>query len=224
MNVLEELALAQAADALSKSDLDGCLEWLERVPVAERPPALLGEIHDKRSRNAATAGHWSEATAEAVAACGACRTPVRQERVELLRKRSPLMADREWNAMATAVDAALRLDSELLIPEIDKVYACGAYISRGAGSGAPWSRFLRMGKAPSDDERSAVLSLAGGFFSRFLVERTPLTVSGSRGSDPREPNSLCGTDDEPSRRIGECSRCCVRASCDCWGTGVDGRR
>ena len=174
MNVLEKLALSQAVESLSKGDLDGCQEWLDRVPIAERPPELLGEIHDKLSRNAAAQGQWSKAISEAVAACGVCRTPLRQERLELLRKRSPQMDVHQWSVMTSAVDPAHRLDSDLLTPEIDQVYACGAYFSRGADSGAPWSRFLRMGKAPSEDQRNAVLSLAGGYFSRFLVERTPL--------------------------------------------------
>jgi phosphoribosylpyrophosphate synthetase len=116
---------------------------------------------------------WADAEGRLAAATRTRVDPLHQERLGLLRNRSGPLDDRAWQAISAAVAPAGRFPETALMPELTGVWACGAYYSRGYGSDAPWSRFLRSAKDASED-RDATLSLACGYLCRYLAEHTPL--------------------------------------------------
>ncbi|MDP9454432.1 MAG: hypothetical protein M3Q60_01300 [Actinomycetota bacterium] len=78
--------------------------------------------------------------------------------------------------ISAVVPTSTRLTTDVLVPEVDAVAACGAYHSRGAGRSTPWSKYLRLSKAPptEDEERRAVFSTAARYFSRCILKETDL--------------------------------------------------
>ena len=103
-------------------------------------------------------------------------TPWRQDRLSLLRRRQELQDIWVLEKISAVVPATTRLRTDALVPEVDAVAACGPYHSRGAGRGDYWSRYLRLIKSPpvEDENRSKALSVAAGYFSRFIMEETEL--------------------------------------------------
>lgn len=184
---LSALALNEVRTALASGDAETAWEWLQTLPPPQRPPDLVAKCSDARSRTgaseldarsraAASEGKWGRAEQLAAEAVSAMSTPWRQERLGLLRRRQPLQDDWVLRRVSASVPATTRLTTDALAPEVDAVAACGAYYSRGAGRSAPWSKYLRLSKAPptENDERRAVFSLAARYFSRFILEGTDL--------------------------------------------------
>ncbi len=116
---------------------------------------------------------WKDAERRLAAAVNARFNALHSERLGLVRNRSNLLDDQTFGAIDAAVDATARLPERALAPTVEGVWACGAYYSRGRGSGMPWSRFLRDAKEASED-REAILHLACGYLCRFVAQRTPL--------------------------------------------------
>ena len=175
-SVLETLAIASARDALAKGDASTAFEWLESMPSARRPPELVAECLDRRSMAAGDRSDWKLAERLATEAAATAATPWRQERLGLLRRRTPTMNDHQWGVIFAKVPPVTKLRPDFLQPEVAEVAACGAYFSRGAGSGGPWARYLRLSKQPpiEDQERRAVFGLAAGYFTRFIERHTSL--------------------------------------------------
>lgn len=173
---LRELAVSGARDALAAGDADGAWEWLATMAAADRPAPLVAACLDRRSLCAANAGDWNLAERFATEAAAVVPTAQRQERLGLLRHRTSVLGDREWEVISVRVPPATKLHSEALRPEVAEVAACGAYFSRGAGSGGPWARYLRLSKQPpvDDEERAAVFRLAAGYFARFIAQSTSM--------------------------------------------------
>lgn len=174
---VHRLALKNAAEAYEAGRADQAAEWIARVPVEMRPARLAGAVRYALARRAISEQEWSRAMIEMESAVRADpREGHYQQRLALLRRRQPLMSDRQWHMMDAAIDAAKRLPPSAFMPEIAAVYACGAYFSRGSGRAAPWTRLLSQSKSPVPDpgERVAILRLAAGYFCRFLAEQTTL--------------------------------------------------
>ena len=184
---LAAIALSEVRTALAAGDTETALEWLQTLPPAQRPPDLVvacadaragtaaSEL-DARSRAAASEGNWTRAEQLAAEAVSTISTPWRQERLGLLRRRQPLQDDQKWRRLSHAVPPATRLLTGAFRPELDAVAACSAYFSRGRGSSNPWVKYLRLSKAPpkEDEERRAVFSLAAGYLSWFVANKTDL--------------------------------------------------
>ena len=97
-----------------------------------------------------------------------------QRRLGLLRARKSLMTDDVWSTLSLGVGIAARLDERSLAPEVAGVWACGAYYSRGSGSGAPWTKLLRLAKGQAEEGREETVVLATGYFCRWVSEMTSL--------------------------------------------------
>lgn len=174
--VLAALAIAYARDALAGGDAAAAWEWLSSVPPARRPAELVAICLDQGSLAAGDSSDWKLAERLAAEAAATLPTPWRQERLGLLRRRAPTMGDHHWHVISAKVPPATKLPADALRPEVAEVAACGAYFSRGAGSGGPWARYLRLSKQPpvDDEERRPIFDLAAGYFSRFIERHTSL--------------------------------------------------
>lgn len=158
--------LLNARDCLAAGEAERAAEWLANLPERERPCSLVAAIEDSRTRAAAADGDWQGAVRTARAAVAADPTPRRQARLARLRVRHDLLSARELEVIAAATPPPARLPRDLL-PEVEGVVAAGAYYSRGRGSAAPWSRYLRLSKDPSGDasDRAAIFRLASGYLA-----------------------------------------------------------
>lgn len=173
-SLLAGLALTKAEAALKAGSLPEAWEWLQAVPLPERPAAWVAACLDSQSRRAAADADWVGAVQLAELALTTEPSPARQERVALLRRRRPMESDHEWAVIRAKVGSPRRLALCAFAPQLNGVAACGAYHSRGSSSDAPWSQYLRMTKSPPIDseERRAVFALASRFFSRYIAEET----------------------------------------------------
>jgi phosphoribosylpyrophosphate synthetase len=174
---VHRLSLEKAIASYEAGQVALAAEWLALVPDEMRPADLAGAVHYALARAAASEQRWSQATGEMERAVRvAPANGLYQQRLALLRRRQPLLADHAWAAMAAQIDPAARLEPEALVSEVASVCACGAYYSRGSGRAAPWSRYLRKSKSSEPDpaERAAVLGLASDYFCRFVAQRTHL--------------------------------------------------
>ena len=171
---LTQLAIAKARAALGDGDPDSALEWLERVPIRERPKALEAGIRYATAKVAASKGDWSQCERRLDAVRRLDPDPFYEQRLALVRRRGGLLDGSMWRAMRGKVDPAQRLRSDQLSPAVSSVWACGAYYSRGHGRGLPWSRLLRGAKNPprEEEDRRAILKLACGYFCRYTLEVT----------------------------------------------------
>jgi hypothetical protein len=175
---IQRLSLEKAKDAFKIGQAAEAAEWLARVPAEMRPPELTGAVHYSLALMAASQRRWNQAIKEMETAVRAVpRDGYYQRRLALLRHRQELIDNHTWETMDSKIDPAVRLRPEAYVPEVASAWACGAYYSRGRGQLAPWSRYLRISKEPPVDdpeERAAIFDLAGGYFCRFIAERTPL--------------------------------------------------
>ena len=173
---LSGLALASAERALKSRDPIGALEWLDGVPQAIRPPELEAEAAYRAAKLKAAEQRWGIAEDLLRRSEAALSSPLTQQRLGLIRRRSDVMGDRKWDLLQSKIDPAVRLEPHAFQPDVQSAYCCGAYYSRGGRSGAPWTHFLRMAKSPPQDdgERQAISSIATRYIARFLVERTDL--------------------------------------------------
>jgi hypothetical protein len=172
-DAFQALRLSSARDALSSGNYAAAVEWLDGIPLADRPSDLVAKVEYGLAKEALRASQWAEAEHRLGAAAKTKLDPLYPERLSLIRKRSPLMDDHAWRAMDATVAPAGHMPEQALRPAVRGVWACGAYFSRGHLSGSPWSRFLRGAKDATED-REAMLTLATGFLCRFIAGRTPL--------------------------------------------------
>jgi hypothetical protein len=174
--VLVALSLGRAQEMLLVGNAKGAWEWLQTVEPPDRPKVLAGACLDQLSREAAGRCDWAEAQVRTAEAARIDPLPARQERLALLRGRAPFLDDHQWALISATVAPARRLGVTALRPQVEMVAACGAYHSRGSKSSGPWSRYLRMGKAASqnDEERATIFKIAAGYFARFVARETSL--------------------------------------------------
>ncbi|MGY1728362.1 ComF family protein [Geodermatophilus sp. SYSU D01062] len=173
---LVALSVDRATAALAGGDAAAAWEWLEAIAAVDRPAELAAACRDALSREHANAQRWGAAEEAAAQAARYEPTPARQERLGLLRKREPLLPLAHFDVIAAKVPPPSWLSPSRLRPNVDEVHACGAYYAWGDRAEAPWSRYLRMSKAPpeEDAEREAIYRLAVGYFCRYLIENTDL--------------------------------------------------
>lgn len=171
---LTDLAITKARAALRDGNPAGALRWLEPVPNRIRPSALESEIRCSLAKLAASKGEWQQCERELVLVRRLDPDPYYERRLALVRRRCVPLDDWTWRSMRNRVDPARRLPSDSLTPAVSSVWACGAYYSRGMGSGLPWSRLLRTAKNPprDQDERRVVLDSTCGFLCRYILEET----------------------------------------------------
>ena len=173
---LADLCLRNARQALATGEPAGALDWLQRVPLPERSPDLQADIHYALASEALAETQWGSCSEHLREANRAVPHALYAERLRLVARRLPLQEERVWLSLAAKIDPAAKLSVAALKPDVAGVWACGAYYSRGSSSQAPWSRLLRTAKDPPEDpeERDAILALACGYLSRFILHETPL--------------------------------------------------
>jgi hypothetical protein len=163
----------RARSAFVSGDLVAAQEWLSGVDPSLRPRDLVASLEYELAKAAMAQRRWSEAERH----LATTSDPFSQRRLGLLRSRELLMSDHAWSALIRTVEPAARLNERSLAPEVTGVWAAGAYYSRGAGSGAPWTQLLRAakeGKGVAEADPEVTLSMATGYFCRWIAERTPL--------------------------------------------------
>ncbi|MXX18164.1 MAG: ComF family protein [Dehalococcoidia bacterium] len=173
MRELISLSVANAWDAMRNEDPVGAFEWLANVPEGDEE-ILRSQVHYALGKRAMSEGRWPVAEEQFGQASRLASMPTAQVRVGLLRKRSPLLSSATWMKLRTTVDPPDRLPHDGAAP-LASIWACGAYYAWHK-RGAPWSRFVRMAKKPSDDheDRAALTKLGAGFMCRYILEETPL--------------------------------------------------
>jgi hypothetical protein len=171
---LSGYSIEQARAAFVSGDLVPAQEWLRHVSPDDRPRDLVAALEYRLAKASMGERNWSAAERHLADAVAADQDTFFQLRLGLLRAQRPLMADGAWSTLAETVDEAARLDERSLRPEVTGVWACGAYYSRGRGSGAPWTKLLRMAKGQAEEVPEGAVSLSTGYFCRWLAERTPL--------------------------------------------------
>jgi hypothetical protein len=152
------------------------MQWLGQVPQESIPKATLADVHYQMAKEASSHADWSFFEKELALAVKEEPVPLYQHRLALARRRQGIIDDAKWKTLCASVDPATRLSHNSLSPLVSGIWSCGAYYSRGALSARPWTILLRKAKNPSatPDEREAVISVATGFFCRFILENTPL--------------------------------------------------
>jgi hypothetical protein len=171
------MAVANAKAAVRDGELNRALEWLQLLKPEQRPKPLEAEIHYSLAKEAAREGSWGQVEVHLQQAVEAKPSALFEKRLALVRHRHSGIADHSWQSMRASIDAARRLPSDILQPELVGVWACGAYHSRGHGRSLPWSRMLPLAKSPpvdDEEERMAIVNLATGYFCRYLATETPL--------------------------------------------------
>jgi len=150
------------------------VEWLETVPAGSRPPDLEATVCYQAAKASIQQGAWGTANLLLERANSAASTPLHQRRLSLVRQRPDFRIQDEQ--LENALGQTLRstgLRTQLIQPEIDSVWALGAYISRGAQSGTPISRLVRLGKEElADEERQGVAGVAGALLGHLLLNET----------------------------------------------------
>ena len=171
---LEQLAVAKARADLRNGDPDSAFGWLMAVPAEARPKSLEAEIRYSRAKLAASSEEWDRCERELDVVRCLNPDPFYAQRLALVRRRGTLLADSMWRTMRGKIAPARRLRSDLLMPAVSSVWACGAYHSRGHRRGLPWSRLLREAKEPPRDdvERGAILKVTSGYLCRYTLEMT----------------------------------------------------
>jgi hypothetical protein len=95
------LSLEKAIAAFQAGQISQPAEWLARVPAEMRLSDLAGAVHYALARLAVSEQRWSQATSEMARAVSAALVNGHyQQRLALLRRRQPLMADMAWQTMA----------------------------------------------------------------------------------------------------------------------------
>jgi predicted amidophosphoribosyltransferase len=176
VSALSDSCLRNALSALAVGNGEGARQWIEQVPEGQRPKATVAAIHHQLAKVAAAQARWLDFEKELALAIKEDPLPIYQQRLALARRRGQFLEESKWRTLSDNVDPARRLASAALAPAVSGVWSCGAYYSRGAMSGRPWSRLLRAAKrsAEVDEDRDAVVGLAAGFFCRFMFDKTPL--------------------------------------------------
>lgn len=171
---LSGFRIERAQAAFVSGDLASAQEWLSGVSPDHCPHDLVAALEYQLAKTSMGECRWSAAERHLVDAVAAEQDAFFQRRLGLLRALRPLMTEREWSTLTQTVDEAAWLDERSLRPVITGVWACGAYYSRGRGSGAPWSKFLRIAKGRAEEVPDGTVSLATGYFCRWIAERTSL--------------------------------------------------
>lgn len=171
---LTSAALAQARASLTAGDAAKAIEWLDTVPATARPADLEAAVCYQAAKASIQAGAWGQAVLRLERANAAASTPLHQQRLALLRQRQDSRLDNAQleNALAHTLRSD-RLSPVRLRPEVDSVWALGAYISRGFQSGTPISRLVRLGKEElAEGEREGVAGVGGALLSYLLLNET----------------------------------------------------
>ena len=173
---LIESCLRNAETALAASDGETAMHWMAQVSEEHRPKTMVAAIQYQLAKHAASKADWALFQNELISAVQTHAAPLYQHRLALARRKQPTVDDDKWLTLCATVDPVSRLPTDTLKPLVTGVWSCGAYFSRGVSRGRPWSQLLRRAKNPAEgqDDREAVLSIASGFFCRFIMERTPL--------------------------------------------------
>ncbi len=168
------VALEAARKAYEAGDFNLAVEWLERVPHKNRPSDLVSQVGYSAFKQALQEGAWGQAATHLEAANAVRTSSLFQRRLGLLRGRADFNLDPDY--LSHVLDRTLRserLGLTTLQPAVDEVWALGAYISRGAQSGTPISRFIRLGKEPLPVEEQQAMSLVGGIIlCHFILHET----------------------------------------------------
>lgn len=168
----DALQITMAGQAVENAEFALAWDFLRRVPPTLRPREVEDAIHAGMVRTALTQLDW-KAAEDHLKDANALRTGssrLFQKRLTLIRGRTPLLADKPWGKARIVVGETQRLYESDLKPQIDGVWACGAYVVIGA---TPWTRLLRHTKSPREEARELV-DLTCAYFARFLAECTPL--------------------------------------------------
>jgi hypothetical protein len=171
---LSGFRVERARTAFAAGNLKGALEWLGGVKSDLRPKDLVAALEYELAKVAMGQLRWGVAELHLGNAAAALTDAFLQRRLGLLRARKSFMADDVWSTLSRTVGIAARLDERSLSPEVAGVWACGPYYSRGAGSGAPWTKLLRLAKGQAEEDREETVVLATGYFCRWVAERTSL--------------------------------------------------
>jgi phosphoribosylpyrophosphate synthetase len=173
---LTRLAVQKADAALRSGDPDSALKWLELLAPGERPKPLEAEIRYAVAKHAAASGDLIRCERELSEALKLQPQPLFQHRLELVRRRAPLLEDETWQRLRAKVDLAKRLPPGHLAPAVTSVWTCGAYHTWGHARAMPWSKLVRLAKNPPPDgeDRATIARIACGFLCRFLFHETPL--------------------------------------------------
>jgi hypothetical protein len=175
-SALEQVSLKGGENALAAGNFRDALNWLDAIPSERKPTDLVALCFDGLSREAAFESRWNDAEQSAKLALTSQSTPFREARLAALRRRTAVLELDQAETIGAAVPPPQRLDPQGLRPDIREVHACGRFHSRGRDSGAPWSRYLRMGKKSQgeDKDREAIFRLAAGYMAYDIANRTDL--------------------------------------------------
>src|SRR6267143_7289607 len=96
---LVELSLGRARTALEEGSGSTAMEWLNQVPEDKRPSGFEAQINYKLSKEAAARGEWDVFEKLLTSANRQTPTPLYQKRLELARRRKPLIDDHKWETL-----------------------------------------------------------------------------------------------------------------------------
>src|SRR5438128_1261267 len=88
--------ITQAQVAMEKGDAAQALEWLNRIPEDRRPPELAATVYYQISKDGASRGEWQSAEKHLTLAAANSSLPLYQRRLALVRRRTPLIVDQQW--------------------------------------------------------------------------------------------------------------------------------
>jgi hypothetical protein len=88
---LVKLSLGRASTALEEGSGSTAMEWLNQVPEDKRPSGFEAEINYQLSKEAASRGEWDVFEKLLTSANRQTPTPLYQKRLELARRRKPLL-------------------------------------------------------------------------------------------------------------------------------------
>lgn len=173
---LANLAIAQATAAAESGDYAEADEWLRQISAASRPSGLISRTNLGLARGALADGRWADAIRHFEIANRAVLSPAIQERIGLIRRRQHLpLSEAQQDLLGAKVDTAQRLPAQFFAPDLDGVWAAGAYHA-WTDSNLPWSRFIRLTKEPvrSAEMQGGMVRLAAAHLGLYVIEETPI--------------------------------------------------
>jgi hypothetical protein len=174
-DVLESFALKNAYQSSENGNFAEAMDWLKRIPSNKRPKELECHVAYSYAKTLLGKKNWGKAVDYLEVACSKTNDYLLQKRLSLARQRKPLMADNIWETMNSVTDRPVRLNINQLKPEVESVWACSAYYSRGSKQSSPWSKLLRIDKKMHEIEEEdieAAHGLSSAFLCRFIHDMT----------------------------------------------------